>query len=416
MQSYLNTLRLLNRDGRLLLLAQCLSTGSYLGIYVVLFNLYLARLGYGTEFIGLTNGIAIFVYAFLCIPAGALGRKWGVRRVALLGGALTGLGLVLLPLAEILPNTGRSVWIVFMYTLTWGSVAFYLVSLTPFLLEVTDIRARGHVFSVSAALNAVSVFLGSLIGGFLPGILAGVIGVSLDAPAPYRYGLMVGGAIWMLLVPVLWQTQDIAPTPTNDSKVDASKAPYAFMLLMALCILLRVSAEGVGRTFFNVYLDGELLVPTATIGTIMAFGQLLSIPAALFTPFLVARWGRERTIVFVTLALGLSLAPIALVSNWQAATLSYMTLTALIAIVAPVYAVYSQEAVHADWRSTMSGVFFMSSGLGLGWTAIGGGYIIAGVGYSAFFGMGVFLAITSGLVFAGFVLISMRRGRRMAAV
>ena len=127
MLAYLNTLRLLSRDGRLLLLSQCLSTGSYLGIYVVLFNLYLARLGYGTEFIGLTNGIAIFFYAFLCIPAGALGRKWGVRRVAILGGVLTGIGLLLLPLAEALPGMWRSVWLVLMYALAWGAAAPYLV-------------------------------------------------------------------------------------------------------------------------------------------------------------------------------------------------------------------------------------------------------------------------------------------------
>ena len=415
MRSYLNTLRLLSRDGRLLLLAQCLSTGSYLGIYVVLFNLYLARLGYGTEFIGLTNGIAIFFYAFLCIPAGALGRKWGVRRVAILGGVLTGVGLLLLPLAEALPGIWRSVWLVLMYALAWGAAAPYLVSLTPFLLEVTDARARGHVFSLSAALNAISVFLGSLIGGFLPGVLAGLIGTTLDTPDPYRYALMVGGVLWLLLVPVLLQTREIAPMSTNDVTTTASKAPYAFMLLLAIFMLLRASTEGAGKTFFNVYLDGTLLVPTATIGSIMAFGQLLSIPAALATPLLVARWGRERTLILVTVFLGLSLIPMALIANWQAATLSYMTFTALLAVINPVYTVYSQESVGPGWRSTMSGASFMSSGLGLGWTAVGGGYIIAGIGYAAFFGMGVFLAVCSGLLLTAYLIVSSRRARRIVA-
>lgn len=416
MRSYLNTLRLLNRDGRMLLLAQCLSAGSYMGLYVVLFNLYLSRLGYGTEFIGLANGIAIFCYAILCVPSGTLGRKWGVRRVAILGGVLTGVGLVLLPLGEVLPGPLRSLWIIVMYALVWGAAAPYLVSMTPFLLEVTDMRARGHVFSLSAALNAISIFLGSLLGGYLPGVVAGWIGVSLDVPDAYRYALMLGGLIWLLMVPVLQQTQEIPPARTGGVSAEGSKAPYAFMLVMALTVLLRASTEGVGKTFFNVYLDAALFTPTATIGTIMAFSQLLSIPAALATPLIVARWGRQRTLVLGILLQGLSLVPLALVANWQAAAFSYMVLTTLIAVINPVYAVYSQEAVHADWRSTMSGASFMSSGLGLGWTAIGGGYIIAGAGYSAFFGLGVGLAMLSSLVLAGYLALWARRARRVAAV
>lgn len=64
---------------------------------------------------------------------------------------------------------------------------------------------------------------------------------------------------------------------------------------MGLIILLRTSTEGAGKTFFNVYLDVALQVPTVTIGTVMAFGQLLAIPGALLMPLLAQRWGRERT-------------------------------------------------------------------------------------------------------------------------
>jgi hypothetical protein len=68
MRSYLNTLRLLNRDGRMLLLSHFFTGVGYVGIYVVLFNLYLARLGYGTEFIGLANGLpSLHMLSSLCL-------------------------------------------------------------------------------------------------------------------------------------------------------------------------------------------------------------------------------------------------------------------------------------------------------------------------------------------------------------
>jgi hypothetical protein len=45
------------------------------------------------------------------------------------------------------------------------------------------------------------------------------------------------------------------------------------------------------RTFFNVYLDAGLAVPSAQIGTIMGAAQLLPIVAALAAPILMARLG-----------------------------------------------------------------------------------------------------------------------------
>lgn len=289
MRAYLNTLSLLNRDGRLLLLAQLLGFAGYVGIYVVLFNLYLSRLGYGTEFIGLVNGIAIFCHAFLCLPAGALGRQWGVRRLVIMGAGLAGIGLALLPLAELMTDDLQALWIIVMFTLAWAGAAFYLVNNTPFLMEVTDLRARNHVFSLLAALAAISIFIGSLIGGLLPGAFASWAGLSLDLADPYRYSLFIGAGVWLLMVPVLQRTTDIKSERVSPTEIDASKAPYFFIALIALFTLLRVSTESAGKTFFNVYLDAGLQVPTAAIGTIMAFSQLLAIPAALGMPLMVAR-------------------------------------------------------------------------------------------------------------------------------
>jgi MFS family permease len=414
MRSYLNTLRLLSPDGHRLVLAQALGFAGYVGIYVVLFNLYLSRLGYGTEFIGLANGIAIFCHAFLCLPAGTLGRQWGIRRAVIIGVGVTGLGLALLPLAELMTGDVRSLWIIAMFTLAWGGGAFYLVNNVPFLIAVTDIRARNHIFSVAAALGAIAIFAGSLAGGLLPGLFASWLSLSLDLPDAYRYSLLVGAAVWWLMLLPLQRTATVQPEETTTTGTSASKAPYLLIVIMVLFTLLRVSTEGTGRNFFNVYLDAELHVPTATIGMIMAFGQLLAVPAALVMPMLAARWGRERTIALFTFGLALCLVPMASIPNWGAAAFSYMILAALVAIIAPLSTVFSQEAVHPSWRSTMSGAFMMANGLGLAWTAIGGGYIIASAGYATLYWLGVLLAALSAMLFAGYLFITTRRARRLA--
>ena len=74
----------------------------------------------------------------------------------------------------------------------------YFVNTAPFVMTVTHQSERNHVFSVQAAVWSLAGFAGSLIGGFLPGLFAIYLGVSLDQAAPYRYSLLVAS---LLLIP-----------------------------------------------------------------------------------------------------------------------------------------------------------------------------------------------------------------------
>ena len=106
-KTYLQTLRLFSRNTWLFLLVSVLTTISYVGIYVMLFNLYLLRLGYGLELIGLINAAAQLGVAAFSIPAGMLGRRWGSRRMIIAGLTVATAGLALVPLVEFLPVPWR---------------------------------------------------------------------------------------------------------------------------------------------------------------------------------------------------------------------------------------------------------------------------------------------------------------------
>ncbi len=409
MRAYWQTLHTLNRDARLLLFSHFLVGLSYSGIYVVLFNLYLLRLDYRTEFIGLINGIAMMLHAFFCLPAGMVGGRWGARRTVVIGALIAGVGLVLVPLGEFIPNSWQAIWFTTTYTLAWLGASFYLVNHTPFLISVTEPSIRNHVFSFLAALLGMAAFLGSLLGGLLPGFFATLLSLSSAQSAVYRASLMVAGVIFLLAVPVLLQTR----ASTIERRVAPSAATavnaYTGIALFAFVALLRVAGEGAGKTFFTVYLNTILHLPTATIGMLVAVGQLLAIPAALLMPLLVGRWGRERTIVLATAGMALSLIPLALIAHWLVAGLSYMTLIALAAIARPAFLVYSQESVPAGWRATMSGAVTMANGVSMGGMAIGGGYLIAGLGYTTLFGLGATLTATGAFFFAAFLTGTIRR-------
>ena len=69
-----------SRDVRLYLMANALF-GFVLfgGIYPLLYNLYLLRLGYNTQFVGLANATGALCFALSSLPSGMLGGRWGSR-------------------------------------------------------------------------------------------------------------------------------------------------------------------------------------------------------------------------------------------------------------------------------------------------------------------------------------------------
>lgn len=71
----------------------------------------------------------------------------------------------------------------------------------------------------------------------------------------------------------------------------------------------------------------------------------------------------------------------------------------------------TQEMTPKHWRATMAGAATMASGIGQAVMSMGGGYLIAGVGYGAFYWLGALLGAFSALFFAGYLYRSARQSR-----
>src|SRR5437763_6343971 len=84
-------LRPFNRSIHLWLLAFAAAGFTYFGVQAVLFNLYLLRLGFEPQFIGLLIGSGQLVFALAALPSGELGRRVGVRGAFAAGMVLLGL-------------------------------------------------------------------------------------------------------------------------------------------------------------------------------------------------------------------------------------------------------------------------------------------------------------------------------------
>jgi predicted MFS family arabinose efflux permease len=168
--------------------------------------------------------------------------------------------------------------------------------------------------------------------------------------------------------------------------------------VIALVCFLRVGGEFVAWTFFNVYMDSSLLVSTARIGAIIAVANLLTIPAPLMTPPLVQKLGRVRTIVAGALAVAASILVLGVGGHWALAALAFVCTRSLAAMVRSVWTLIGQESVLPEWRSMVSGMSNLATGLGVALTSFAGGYTVSELGYGITFMAGAVLVALGALV------------------
>jgi predicted MFS family arabinose efflux permease len=402
-KAYTEAFRHFSRNARLLLVACALQGFAFFGIYALLLNLYLLRLGYGPDFVGQVNAAGPLAMAVASLPAGVFSRRYGSRLGLIVGFFFSSLGLLLLPLNEFLPASVQSVWILGSYAWSWFFAALIVVNLGPFLMGSTSPVERSYAFSVQMATFPFFAFIGSLVGGLLPGLFARVLSSTATQPGPYRLSLLVAGAVAFLEIIVLWRTEDVRVEPAGQAarRAGRSALPLALIFVVALVWMLRIGSEWTMRIFSNVYLDTALATPTALIGALLAAAQLLGL-AALGAPAVIARFGKERTIIWATVGMAVAFLPLIFVPHWLAVGVGFMAMMALTSISGPAYGIYSQELVEPEWRTTMSSAMTLTMGGGIAIVASGGSNMLVRYGYPLLFGLGALLAVAAALLFWGY--------------
>jgi MFS family permease len=400
LSTYFRSVRLIKREAVLCLIAQASLGFSYFGVYAVLFNLYLIRLGYDLKFISSINATGQFVFAISSLIIGLISKRKGNR-----GGMILGMGIILLafsvlPLITWSKLSNSDIFLIITYALSWLGLAFVIVNIIPFLITATGPQERSTVFGMVGAILSLSGLLGNLLSGVLPGYFASYLGESLNSPNPFRYTLLFAIFFTIPGMVALLATRDIeSDTPKTEKVTNVSKVPIRLIILLTLVMLLMRTGEGSVRTFFNVYLDTALGESTVLIAMLAAIGQLLAIPAALATPMLVKVLNLRRTLIMGIIGMAVSLLPLAFFPNWQAAGLGFLGIMTLTSFTVPAFGIYHQEHLPKNWRTVMSGTATMAVGLSWAITSLGGGYLISISGYGIFFATAGILTLCGGLLF-----------------
>lgn len=401
--AYLRDLRHISRDVKLYMLAYGIFGFTLMnGIYPVLFNLYLLRLGHGPEFVGTVNFAGLLAMAISAMPAGAMSRRWGIRRTMVIGLAMATVFYGLQTMVHLVPASLRVPGMLVVRMLGSVGVSLFVVNSIPFLMHASRPEERSGVFSLNVVASQMLGLTGSLVGGTLPRLIAGIKGVSLEDPIPYRYPLLLAAILGVLAAVVLAQAgEQSAEQATGGSKRHhQSPAPIKLVALLAISAMLQTAVVGACKTFFNVYLDDHLSVDTARIGQVYAVVQLLSAGAAMVMPRMAARWGAYSVLVASSVGSALGMLPLALIPTWGAALFGRTTVSAFASIAFPALSVMQMELVSAEWRSLMSGAVSMTKQVMWMLLSLAGGYIISSLGYRTLFLAGMALTLAGTALFA----------------
>jgi MFS family permease len=402
-----------DRNVRLILASAGIFAISFFGIQSLLKVLYLLRLGYGLEYIGLFSATGAITYMAMSLPSGAISNHLGMRRVMLLGGWITLVGMASLPLVEYLPAWAQTPWPILTQVILIVGWSLFSINMVPALMAATTPQTRNQAYAMNGMLRGLGTFIGTVSGGFLPGLLALLLAAPLSAPGPYRLAIWLSAALSLLGLIPLYRIRTVATQSTQRVEpTTATPFPLAAFVLVMIHVFLSHGGWAVCQAFCNAYMDADLQLSAAAIGLITGVGQFGTVLAPLWMPHLAQRYSNGWILLVTTLGVALSLVPLAFLANWVGVGLAQVGVLALSAMWMPAMQVFQMELVHERWRSLAYGLVSMTMGLTFAAVSLSGGYIAAAWGYRTLFLLGILIC----LVGAAAILPVVRRLTRETVV
>ena len=398
------------RNARLYLISNALS-GVTAGILLVLYNLYLASLGYGADFIGTVLFVVTLGAGLAIFPAGICVDRFSGKAILIWSSVLIGLagaGQILFRQPLPLLVSGFFVGI---------GAAFILVVNAPFLTLNSTPEERPHLFSMNIALSLITLVIGEILGGALPiwfrtapwlmaplPSWASLLLASQPDPRSYQIALLFAGIIAApSFIPlflmsntrphrrqadssVVYQTQGMSGmlfqkfTMTQLKKVLVSP----FFLLVMVQVLIGLGA-GLFIPYFNLFFVKHLGASSALFGLIDGGANTITALLTLAAPLLAMRIGKVNTMVWTRLISIPLMLTIGLTSFLPLAAILYLFRQGTMDMSQGILQVFSMEAVPEQRRGLANISYQASFQVAEAVTTPIGGLMIVHLGYSSVF-------------------------------
>lgn len=142
-----------------------------LGMFGLVYNLYVKSLGYEQTTVGSIVGMTSLAAAIILIPAGIMNDRFGPKRVITFGLVFT---IVALTVRSLFEAEGGM-----LVSSFFGGMALAVVSATilPFMANNSTPQQRVHLFSFNMALVMIANVVGIALGGLLCDFFNSLLGL-----------------------------------------------------------------------------------------------------------------------------------------------------------------------------------------------------------------------------------------------
>ncbi|MFW9957981.1 MAG: MFS transporter [Candidatus Odinarchaeota archaeon] len=368
---YVDKLRLFKRDARLYILI--MSTSAFAnGINSVIFNLYLEGDGiHSADFIGFFLSISMFATAGISFIAGLVTDRQSRKRIILVANAISFLCVAIQYL------TLDSLALISSAVLIGISGAFSQVAWSPYITDLSTDDERAHLFGFSQGVALLSLFVGNLFGGFLPGVFSSLFDLIAESVPTYRLTLLVTlipSAISMILI--LLMSND-TPTYSIHQLGLKNVTHWSFIGKYATTVTTVGMGAGVIVMFFNLFFKYQFSASSEMIGIIFGINTIVLSTGNFIAPALSDRIGKVKTVVF-TEALSIPfLLMIGLAESLPIAVTGYVARSVLMNMAGPVSNALFMEGLTKEERATAVGVVRTGDSLVRGIAANIGGWFLA---------------------------------------
>lgn len=365
---YFRTIAGFNVNVKLILL-RTLIMGLYLGIYGVIFNLYIIDLGYREDFLGLVLSVHLIASALASIPAGILCDRIDRRIIMIASGVLS--TIITIPMFI----TASPGLLLLLSGLSGVFISLIAVSITPFLSDNCRTDETVHVFSANASLSWISTVAGCALGGVIPGIWRHI--PVFRSAGDYRLtllascGLLIICCITLLLLKPIKKTGHCSGHPLRALK------PSPDAIRFTVTSLTFGIGSGMIVPYFNVYFVKVMNASVMDVGLASAVAGAFMIAGLFITPYVASRIGKIRSAVFTKILAAPCLILMALSADFLIAAAAYVGYMFFINMAGPATTSFQMERLPRSEQGMALGFMSTGSYLAISTSTYLGGWLIA---------------------------------------
>jgi MFS family permease len=406
----------LEREFWLLAVGVAIAAISFQGMAQLLKVLYVLRLGFDAEFVGIMFALGSACFALSGVPSGALGSRFGTRTMMIAGVLIAAFAGLCLATTAWLPPSLRLGGPLAFEVISPVGWSFVIVNQVAALTTVTTASNRKRAYGLKEGILGLGAFTGFLLAGFLPGFYAGLTGVTTAQAKPYGLAVLTSVGVGLLALAPLVMVRP-ARRMTRPARARSGLPPLLLLGVLALSGLLNAASIATARVFASAYLDTVFGLPTALIGTITGIGTLLAVGGALSSERLTRRRGAAFGMIITSYLMAAGLAVMGAAGQWAGVAMGLIGTIGFGAMWVPSWQVVQMELVADEWRGLVAGAASMATAVGFASMSILGGRLAVTAGYPIIYVIGALLGFASGVLMVVFGRLMARHvAARHAAV